>query len=57
MPPWTARLADARDFARADHRESARDFACADHRAVFARFVEALAARFRASGHPRVREV
>ena len=45
MPPWIARLAGARAFARGDHR------------AVFARFVEVLAARFRAGGHPRVREV
>ncbi len=56
MTRWIARLVAGRALARADcldHRAPSR----AEHRAVFARFVEALAARSRAFGHPRIREV
>lgn len=49
MTRWIARLAAGHAPARADRLP--------DHRAVFARFVEALAARSRAFGHPRIREV
>lgn len=45
MTRWIARLAAGTAPARLDHR------------AVFARFVEALAARSRGFGQPRIREV
>jgi hypothetical protein len=48
MTRLIARLAAGRAPARGDRL---------DHRAVFARFVEALAARSRAFGQPRIREV